>query len=1233
MSNQARVQQLVDEVLDTERTPEEVCADCPELLEEVRKRSQEMLRRVEAEVQAMFPTPRPEREGDTPPPWNSDTGLPCIPGYQVEAVLGRGGMGIVYKAWHLRLNRPVALKMLLAGAYAGPQERERFLREAEVVAGLRHPNLVQVYDIGDHEGRPYFTMEYVEGGSLTQRLMGTPQCVRHAAGWVAVLAEAVHIAHQGGIIHRDLKPANILLQRKPGITMTESPVDNVRSANIAPAPHSDSDCRISDFDPKIADFGLARHFDRDSGLTLSGARVGTPSYMAPEQALGKTRGIGPSVDIYALGAVLYELLTGRPPFRGATATETQLQVVQHEPVPPSRLNPRVPRDLETICLKCLSKDPERRYTSALALADDLRRFQEGRPILARPAGWAERSWRWVRRNPTAAALLATALALVGLASGGGVWLVQQQAERRAEAIRHADELRNDVHTAVTQAASLRQGFHFREARALLEQVRERLEPAGPDDLRGQVNQAWAELVLAEKLDKARLRAATLVDALYDYKGAQRLYAEAFAEAGLGQPGDDMAALAARVRQSPLRAELIAALDDWASVTPDERRWVWMFAVACEADRNAARNRLRQPELWKGLERSKDPEKLRQLTQGLNRAEFSPQLVIALSRVARANGAESVAEALLTEAQVRLPQDFWLNHQLGDLYSQARKWDKALGYFRAALALRPDVPTAYNGVAGALRDLGQFDESVRTLRKALQLDPSDYTTRHNFAMALGSTGQVDDMIRELQQAIRLKPDSAGAHVNLGMALARKGRKTEAIQHGRVAIQLDPKSSAGAHVFLGTMLLETGKTDEAIDYLSAALKLDPKLAIAHSYLGSAFRAKGNKDKVIHHAQQALAIEPNAAVYLNNLARALHDKGRLEEAIDHFQRAVLLEPKAPVSRSNLGVSLYVAACSALQAATGPGSGKAPLGEPEKSSLRRKALNWLRANLKLSAELRNEGITAGWSVVSWRTDPALARVRDPAELVKLPDAERAQWQRFWTDVSAFIAADPLEQGRAFAARRDWAQAARCYARARRGGPVIDGHFLFEYAALLLLSGDRPGYVKTCADLIEKCGKNEGLRSYHVARACTLAPDAVADAALPGRLAQTELQASAKQFWSLTEQGALAYRTGRFQESVPLFEQSLRAYPRPGVAVVNWLWLALANQRLGNAEEAQRWLGKAQTWLDQYRDGMPARAEQELGLHLHNWLEAHVLRREAEALIQPPDSGSSTKNRGRGTP
>jgi len=381
MSDDPRIEQLLDVLLDPQATLERVCASCPELLPVVRERWRWVCR-LRPDLDAIFPPPEDpttKRDALAPTPLGPTSRpgrmalpmggmtLPRIPGYEVEAVLGRGGMGIVFRARHLRLNRLVALKMLLGSAYAGPEDRARFQREAEAGAGLRHPHIVAVHDVGEHDGRPYFTMEYVEGGSLAERLAGTPQPARQAAALLAALAEAVQVAHQGGIVHRDLKPANILL--------------------------------TADGTPKITDFGLAGHLKGGAGLTQSGDLLGTPSYMAPEQALGQPRVIGPAVDIYALGATLYELLTGRPPFRAESAAETVMQVILQEPVPPSRLNPKVPHDLQTICLKCLNKEPARRYATAAALAEDLQRFQRGEPIAARRPGWLERFGKRVWRRP------------------------------------------------------------------------------------------------------------------------------------------------------------------------------------------------------------------------------------------------------------------------------------------------------------------------------------------------------------------------------------------------------------------------------------------------------------------------------------------------------------------------------------------------------------------------------------------------------------------------------------------------------------------------------------------------------------------------------------------------------------------------------------------------------------------------------------------------------------------
>jgi WD40 repeat protein len=317
--------------------------------------------------------------GPAPPPGGR---WPAVAGYEVLAELGRGGMGVVYKARQRRLDRVVALKMIRAGQGADGPGRKRFDGEARAVARLQHPNIVQIYEVGEADGQPFLALEFVEGQSLAQRLDGTPWPARQAASLAEVLARAMHHAHARGVIHRDLKPSNVLLEGPP-----EAPPERCV--------------------PKVTDFGLARTLDT-AGETGTGAVLGTPSYMAPEQAEGH-KGVGPAADVYGLGAILYELLTGRPPFQADAPLQTLRQVVGAEPLRPRLLNPVVPRDLETVCLKCLHKGPKKRYASALDLAEDLRRFLAGEPVAARPAGALERGGRWARRRPALALLLAVLL--------------------------------------------------------------------------------------------------------------------------------------------------------------------------------------------------------------------------------------------------------------------------------------------------------------------------------------------------------------------------------------------------------------------------------------------------------------------------------------------------------------------------------------------------------------------------------------------------------------------------------------------------------------------------------------------------------------------------------------------------------------------------------------------------------------------------------------------------------
>jgi serine/threonine-protein kinase len=394
------------------------------------------------------------------PPPASAVDWPDVAGYKILGELGRGGMGVVYKARQRGLNRTVALKMVLAGVHAGSQQLVRFQTEAESVARVQHPNIVQIHEVGEADGLPFLSLEFVDGAPLDKQMGGNPQDFRFAAKLIETLARAVYFAHQQGIIHRDLKPANILM--------------------------------TADGVPKITDFGLAKRMEEiDSSQTRSGTIMGTPSYMAPEQARGDILAIGYHADQYSLGAMLYEMLTGRPPFVGATAMETVMKVTRDEPTPPSQLRPDLPRDLETICLKALQKDVHKRYPNAFEMAADLGRFLAGEPILARPVGPAERLWRWCKRNPKVAALTLSTFGLLvaGLAISAGAAIViasernLKERERIAavEARKVADEQRDiadeqrDIADTERKAADEQLVLAIDTIKTLIHEVQNKLE--------------------------------------------------------------------------------------------------------------------------------------------------------------------------------------------------------------------------------------------------------------------------------------------------------------------------------------------------------------------------------------------------------------------------------------------------------------------------------------------------------------------------------------------------------------------------------------------------------------------------------------------------------------------------------------------------------------------------------------------------------------------------------------
>jgi eukaryotic-like serine/threonine-protein kinase len=731
--------------------------------------------RVQADLDALFPDSTVKSTVSLA----EQSSLPSIPGYEVEAVLGSGGMGVVFRARHLRLNRSVALKMALAGEYAGPNERERFQREAEAVAGLRHVNIVQVYDVGDVAGRPYFTMELVEGGSLGSKLAGEPQPANSAAALVGTLAGAVHAAHLAGIAHRDLKPANILL--------------------------------AADGTPKVSDFGLARRLDGEAGLTRTGLAVGTPSYMAPEQARGQADAAGPAADVYGLGAVLYELLTGRPPFRAESAAETLRQVIDHDPVPPSRLNPAVPRDLETVCLKCLHKDPRGRYPTAAALQEDLNRFIRGEAVTAQPEGLLRRAWRRVGRRPMLSAALAGVAFLAAGLLGVAMWVVAA----RAAVVQAAEDDLGEM--ARWQGAAA-----WPEARAALDRAKTRLNGGGPLAIRDRVSRANQDLALVERLDAIRLASAWSTGGELAVARADADYESAFSETGIGRVHDDIVTVADRVSSSAVRPALINALDDWAWRLTNPARRDWLLRVVRRADHDVTgwRESARNPAVWADV---------RVLTRVVAVAPVAdPHVPLFLSLAERLNAAPARLE-FLRRVQFSHPTDFWVNLRLGDVGRDAGQHHDAVRYYQAAVTVRPTAAVAHNNLGMTLTQVGRHDDGVRHLREAARLDPTASPVHNNLAMVLTALHRHDEALAQIEAGLAINSTSPHLHSLRGGNLEAMHAPELALTAHRHAVACDP-AHPGAQEGLRNCLIRQGHTDEARIAWAAALAVNSDNHIA-------------------------------------------------------------------------------------------------------------------------------------------------------------------------------------------------------------------------------------------------------------------------------------------------------------------------------------------------------------------------------------------------------------------
>jgi tetratricopeptide (TPR) repeat protein len=786
--------------------------------------------------------------------------------YVILNELGRGGMGVVYQAIHRQLKRIVALKMVLAGIHAGAEKLARFRLEAEAIARLQHPNIIQIFDVGEADGSPYFALEFVDGGSL-ERYRGHPQSCRAAAEMIGVLARAIHAAHQAGVVHRDLKPANVLLA--------------VRSGDSAVSAEGVKDLPMSAFEPKITDFGLAKQIDTAEGLSHSGSVLGTPQYMSPEQADGRIRDIGPATDVYALCVILYEMLTGGPPFRGENVWETLFQVRMQEPVPPSRLQPKVPRDLEVICLKGLRKDHRQRYATALELADDLRRFLDSQPILARPVPRWERVWKWARREPMRAAALVTALLSVLSVSAGvffyGLYKAQQATTRQEKIDRQEgqrkklDRLRADADAAearnqradtirfLDQALAVLQSdpdSAADEVRTQLQERRDRLQRllAAEEERQKQEaaqKQQWAKLV-ADRKDFAdrvagfdRLRDDVLFHAVShrpeDVPADTAIVRDAAPAAleqlrlAIGQSPEKFAAeLGERYRsvvEQPKQLTTVAAdcyqlLLAWAEVEmrpptdPADREASARYALRLLGAANALAEayqlktprayHLRRAQGYELLGQAERAKSERELAAGVK--DVTPLDLIESARQHLRDRQLALAEADCDRVPLDDPNRFWAQYIIALCKAQQPKppWDVVLSRLEGCLDKQPRSPWLLMHRAIARSETQQYEGAKADFVAAL----NGVSQPASKALILTNRSWMWIHLKEwknaesdLKTAIGMQPNSYVCHVNLAEVYQRQGKRQDAIEEMDRAVTLAPKD-ARLYAVRGRMKRDAG-----------------------------------------------------------------------------------------------------------------------------------------------------------------------------------------------------------------------------------------------------------------------------------------------------------------------------------------------------------------------------------------------------------------------------------------